>query len=191
MKERIINERGLVFSTEMVQAIAGGRKTQTRRIYKPKMGEECDRVLFDNFDMFYEKTKEGYFSKSFKCPYGKVGDLLYVKETHAFQEEDDYDGYVVYKASEKEPQNWFWSPSLFMPKRYARFFLKITDIRVERLQDITEEDAMAEGVKCLFSLDAIDKYQQLWERINGEGSWASNPWVWVIGFNVRKDLSTF
>lgn len=164
----------------MVQAILAGRKTQTRRILK----QQDIRI----------HSIEGWPASStgeVKCPYGQVGDVLWVRETWDF-------GYpYAYKADGALPITK-WRPSIHMPKAACRLFLRITNVRVERLQDISEEDAIAEGVsrypkspiygyknylhEDMYCLTAVDSFRTLWHSINGEQSWNDNPWVWVVEF---------
>ncbi|MDB9514790.1 hypothetical protein PN499_26660 [Kamptonema animale CS-326] len=144
-----IKERPILFKGEMVSAIRGKLKTQTRRI--EKIGKPC--------------------------PAGKKGDRLWVRET--FRNIGDY---IVYAADFSEPSNWKpWTPSIFMPRYASRLTLEVTDIRLERLQDITEEDAIAEG--CL----DVKDFEALWLSINGHNSWDKNPSVWAIKFSVIED----
>jgi hypothetical protein len=163
--------RPILFSTPMVQAILEGRKTQTRRVVKPQPGDHPD----DDGHVLY------------RCPYGQVGDVLWVKETYAYARYDfdhiadqfiyksDYSDHFVY---------WKWKPSLFMPKSAARIFLKITNVRVKRLHHISSTDIKSEGAH--YTIDyydsLLDAWQSLWQSINGEQSWNGNPYVWVIEF---------
>lgn len=184
----------ILFSTAMVQAILDGRKTQTRRIMKPQPSEN---VRWDSFGISALTPKrhiegrgfftEGYGSKFFKCPYGQPGDILWVRETWTkiriatgeqfiYRADDDfYKDYV---------EEWHgWRPSIHMPKEACRIFLKVKSIRVERLQDISEEDAKHEGVlkaSCCHSF--FHGFSILWQSINGPASWEANPWVWVVEF---------
>ena len=210
----------ILFSTPMVQAIIEGRKSMTRRVMKPQPYLEDGSTIWsyskDSFGSLPpNKMTESPFG--FKCPYGQVGDVLWVREKtcyvmieHAhdllvgFRERrqiiygtDFHEDWMKYA---KEKYLYKWEPSLFMPKAACRIFLKITDIRVERLQDITEQDAVGEGIeeaefdnvnKCrVFKhygyqnavTDAKDSFQSLWHSINGEESWNANPWVWVVEF---------
>jgi hypothetical protein len=206
-----MKERPILFSTEMVRAILDGRKTQTRRILKvPKsLGEFHD--VFD--DEVYPNGAIGidtsiYHNASLYCPYGKVGDLLWVKETFCFVEA--YDGYgVEFKADDKilalDVDEWSspkglqvphkeifdagdvkWRPSIFMPRVFSRITLEITNIRVERVQEISESDAEAEGFGNGFP--NLAKFRKLWNEINSKRgfSWESNPFVWVIEFKVLE-----
>ncbi len=175
----------ILFNTDMVQAILNGSKTQTRRVVKPQPSETGVSAFNDGEH------------PQMKCPYGKVGDVLWVRE--AFAEDDDTPK-VIYKADHtKEVQNYVkWKPSIRMPKIACRLFLQITNIRVERLQDITEQDAKNEGAKH----DRAVGYGQiggshregfinLWQSINGEQSWQQNPWVWVIEFKKINKPANF
>lgn len=175
----------ILFSTEMVQAILAGRKTQTRRPVKyPDLGVEL------------ELSHRSISS----CRYGQPGDLLWVKETFTVRDEvvKDGDGRVIheypvyiYKA-DKQPQVQEiikWKPSIFMPKKASRITLEITDIRVERLLDISEEDAKAEGVQPgrVLGLGSIgnktyrEGFISKWGEIYDD-KYGLNPWVWVIEF---------
>lgn len=136
------------------------------------------------------------------CPFGCRHDRLWVRETFStlaegsFEQEKPAQGTnqdIRYFASEKpavaestkEIRGYGWIPSIHMPRWASRINLEITDVRVERLNDISEEDAMAEGCKYieLYECTAKDSFSSLWQSIYGEESWSSNPWVWVIEFN--------
>jgi len=181
-----VKERPILFKGEMVRAIIESRKKQTRRILKDKkdvaiLGEGCG-VLWD------EQA----------CPYGEVGDRLWVRES--FRTETNYyddlkpsqlsgDEGILYCADGDYSHNKTvgrYRPPMFMPRGLSRITLEITDIRVERLNDISESDAIAEGIigVCEDGLwnDPCDKFADLWESINGAGSWDLNPWVWVVEF---------
>jgi hypothetical protein len=158
-----------------------------------------------------------------RCPYGAPGDLLWVRETCAIVGSVD-PGWVLYRASGYEAEcarHGFdrpypdeklvrWRPSIHMPRWASRITLRITDIRVERLQDIegqhaSESDAIAEGVRAIHHGDGqyyysalrdephpknwgdpADAFQELWNKINGPGAWKANPWVWVVSFERVK-----
>ena len=192
----------ILFSTEMVQAILAGRKTQTRRVMKPQPSEN---VLWSSFG-FSTLTPEnhiegrgnfpeGYGSKFFKLKYGKPGDLLWVRESFV-KFETFNETLFSYKASPKTDLDVNWRPSIHMPKDACRIWLRITNIDVERLKNITEEDAIAEGVEKEeeyflnykgnnFVYDnAIGSFKSLWQSINGDQSWRDNPFVWVVEFEV-------
>lgn len=207
----------ILFSTAMVKAILDGRKTQTRRIVKPPFQQWLQESYGDNE---WSKTALN-FSKI------QVGDILWVRETW-----NTRDAEFVYKASpdlfkqtrwykeiEKvftqqslempEPENCIkWKPSIHMPKDACRLFLRVTDvIRIERLQDISEQDALAEGIKRFskapiygyqnylhqesFCITAKESFQTLWQKINGINSWNENPFVWVYSFNKITTPSNF
>ena len=202
-----MRERPILFNSEMVKAILGGRKCQTRRVIKPQpvdhhwendpLGRykhhlrlvECQRGQFlsswhslgDHIDSSDESNQQ------ILCPYGVPGDRLYVKETWRPKSHNFPTGYPYeYKATAVQdgaPVDEPWKPSIHMPKKAARIWLEITDIRVERVQDISGDDAVAKGIKSTPDY-AIDYFASLWDSINqkrGYG-WESNPWVWVVEF---------
>jgi hypothetical protein len=208
-------ERPILFSTEMVKAIVGGRKTQTRRIVKSTktLGDLVD--VFDTKHLaksgFIEIDTKLYHAAQLRCPYGKVGDLLWVKETYAVIA-NGYGIWRVYRASDQTEfsngansvdefmklEGCKWKSPRYMPRIDSRITLEITNIKVERVQDISEEDARREGVQEYqfaygskltkpiivdgFHVSAQYKFSKLWQQINGEKSWDNNPWVWVIEF---------
>lgn len=206
-------ERPILFKGEMVRAILAGTKTQTRRIVKPQDIDVSDGVPF--LLPYASGVPEPV---QVVCPQGNPGDRLWVKETHAYFDADRENAGVVYRESdngrtwEAEDEGWKWKPSLFMPRKWSRITLEVVSVRVERLNDISEEDAKAEGAEEL-SLESqesindtrygpgltdngyypevsyVEGYQSLWESINGHGSWAANPFVWVIEFRRVKDRS--
>jgi hypothetical protein len=174
----------ILFSTPMVKAIIEVRKTMTRR--KIKLYKADEHPL---------RQTSKWMKENKTCPYGKVGDILWVRET--FCDMDCSINGFAYKADFKNDCSWKWKPSLFMPKAACRIFLEITDIRVERLQDISKEDAISEGIekfdgennwKGYFKGDyayfknPILSFTSLWRSINGFDSWDANPFVWVISF---------
>lgn len=177
-------DRGILFSGDMVRAILSGKKTQTRRIAKFSKPVNC----------WGEET----VSKT-KSPYA-VGDRLYVRETWADLAENGGapDDRYVYRATDPEWQTeqigFCWRPSIHMPKLAARIWLEVMNVRIERLQDISQSDAIAEG--CPPSHPSIDSvshtfgykdfsrsvFAQTWDACYGSGAWDNNPWVWVIEF---------
>lgn len=179
-----MKERPILFSTPMVQAILAGRKSQTRRVIKSKTGTfDVCKTKEGNIVGIEATDDEGRLIDSVICPYGKVGDVLWVRETfrpksHSFPTGEHFE-YRATAEVDGNPTDEPWKPCTFMPKDAARIWLKITGVRVERLQDISEEDAKAEGI---FAESAKECFQTLWQSINGEGSWNDNPWVWVIEF---------
>jgi hypothetical protein len=188
----------ILFSTPMVQAILEGRKTQTRRVVK-----NCSAKHLS----MREKKAIGESGRNYKFPYGQVGDVLWVRETYLnFNSVDETPNYI-YKADHPNFHVNFasgerWKPSIHMPKSACRIWLKITNVRVERLQKISEQDAMIEGVEILnvpawkdyidsfgYCESAYESFKTLWQSINSEESWNDNPWVWVIEFeqvNIDK-----
>lgn len=178
----------ILFSTPMVQAIIEGRKTQTRRVVKEKVVEE----YFDYDDWVSSVGKpEGVsctrmYEKEFflnRCSY-QVGDILWVRETFCPLSNRKY----LYKANHLPPAEIEfikWKPSIFMPKEACRLFLKVTDVRAERLHDISDEDARAEGVKTDYG-SYRHGFIDLWKSINGEQSWNDNPFVYALTFEKHN-----
>jgi hypothetical protein len=180
----------ILFSTEMVKAILEGRKTQTRRVIKPQPSS----------NVYVEYTPKGnpfwFVDHRPISPKYQVGDILWVRETWTLMEPTCNEGpdFYLYKADEPVCENspWFskWHPSIYMPKEAARIFLEVTDVRVERVNDISEEDAKSEGCDKLLmtTSSAKNNFMNLWNRINerrGHG-WETNPWVWVISFKKTE-----
>lgn len=201
-----MKERPILFSTEMVRAILDGRKTMTRRVVKFPSVPEWHDWDYDPYEIVERWPYRHYQSKdkennsALKSPYGQIGDVLWVRETYEIYQGKykEHHGMVIYKASEKvsiEDGNKFgekpkWKPSIFMPRSASRISLRITNIRVERLNDITPNDCVQEGTPDIHkNWDSGDvkiaKFIDLWESINGKDSWEQNPWVWVIEFEVE------
>jgi hypothetical protein len=123
--------------------------------------------------------------EGFRCPYGEPGARLWVRETFTAHGAFGTDGRIAYRADAsggKEPHGLNWKPSIFMPRKASRITLEIVGVRVERLQDISERDAIAEGVERDAMCGPCSWYQMIWEKINGKGSWAKNSFVWVLEF---------
>jgi hypothetical protein len=201
-------DRPILFSAPMVRAILSGAKTQTRRIIK---GGPWEHVFRDGMtDAFsppeYLTMRADRTGQFLCCPYGAPGDRLWVKETHGFVTGAGVR--LVYRA-DGEPCCQFsgepiagmkWRPSIFMRRADSRLTLDVLSVRVERLQDITEEDARAEDALLPDPSDPVrlgcsptigrrlngwtkrECFEVFWRSINGPGSWDANPWVWVIGF---------
>lgn len=172
-------ERPILMSAPMVMALLDNRKTQTRRIVKFLPG--CRHDMQQRADGTYwpDWTKDDYTGDQ-PCPHGRPGDRLWVKETFNL-----CGGKPFYRASGEMHADWKWKPSLFMRRENSRITLEIARVRCERLNDISEADARAEGCEPLG--DDVSQafrlgYMHLWGRINGPGSWSANPWVWVIEF---------
>lgn len=169
-----MKERPILFKGEMVKAILDGRKTQTRRIAK-EFTEQHAGIL-------------KRFPNQKGCRHGEVGDRLWVREAFADTSMLDARHPVTYRADmdvedDMHARDFPWKPSIFMPRAVSRLTLEIVSLRVERLQDITEEDAKAEGVP--FSMMASTHrlgFQNLWASVNGLKSWDENPFSWVIEF---------
>lgn len=166
-----MKEKPIIFSTEMVRAILDGRKTQTRRVIKDKYIKS----------RWHDAEGEHILAV---CPY-EAGDRLWVRETWvpSFHGLD-----CLYKADEASnelfPVNK-WKPSIHMPRWASRINLKITEVRAERINDISTEDCMAEGLEQRIPYEGFRyRFRRLWDSINAKRgySWESNPWVWVIEF---------
>ena len=209
-EELLKNAKPILFNTEMVQAILDGRKTVTRRKIDRDIINFCD-VEVDGTLLDYQNCHGDFINPIDLCRY-KVGDILYVRETWSIHEcvkcqagipalggecKCEYVYRTNYGTTEDDsfsPSMFKWRPSIHMPKEAARIFLKVTDVRVERLQDITEEDAIAEGmsktlVDGVVFISAKGNFHVLWDSLNikrGYG-WEDNPWVWVIEFE-RVDV---
>ena len=166
----MIKEKPILFNTEMVRAILDGRKTQTRRVVDLKKYPQYPDKL-DSLDAIFST-----FPCQSGCPFGQVGDRLWVRETWAT---DDRKNFFYRADGETYNAGLKWKPSIHMPRAASRITLEITGVRVERLQDISEEDAIAEGIPYQGNaFDTIGAFSDLWNSIYG--TWDQNPWVWVI-----------
>lgn len=184
------------FSTPMVEAILRGDKTQTRRVVK---GEHLDWLNY-GFTPELVADPENCFAGT-----RKVGDILWVRESFKWEGDTFWKdampvGQFYYKADDPEGLILGYKPGRFMPKIAARIFLRVTAVRIERLNDISSGDAIAEGVKFVWDdqlgryiyrnylkpsttwNDPVTSFYSLWESVNGKGSWSANPWIWVIEF---------
>ncbi|EIV2913319.1 hypothetical protein L7Q46_002645 [Serratia marcescens] len=213
-----MKERPVIFNGEMVRSILDGRKTQTRRLVpewqRPKYYPENDDEPHYNWMAVAQSDRRwGYgvfgeteeacakeLSTMAPCPFGNAGDRLWVRETfaafdadwkHPGKPHDLKDGpwpNVVYPASVAKIPDGTCRPSIHMPRWASRILLEITAVRVERLNDISEEDAKAEGVApsqhIITPPEALYRvgFLKLWQSIYGEENWRANPWVWVIEF---------
>lgn len=223
-----VKERPILFSGPMVRAILDGSKTQTRRIVKPQpryRDDVSDPTGITTNGWWWTKpngtgvhsqdTAEECMAKALKtfCPYS-VGMELWVRETWAGR--TDIDGtqgperakhYCMYRADGgegvRDPLNYHdwggkWKPSIFMPRWACRIELELTDVRCQRVQETSHEDADAEGIHATkwatTPLDLREQrlslvqlaYSHLWDEINGKGSWESNPWVWALSFKMLE-----
>lgn len=200
-----MKERPILMGAPMVRALLAGTKTQTRRAVKPQpLGDKPRSAWFEPGVMGWAPPEiPSQAWHRVRCPYGQPGDRLWVRE--AFMHEPaDYvweasvsipcrPASTVYRADFHESQpGEGWKPSIHMPRSLSRILLEITAVRVERLQDISEADAQAEGcaVECMTptgddsgsAIHGPSGYRALWDAINGAGAWAANPWVWVVEF---------
>lgn len=252
--------RPILMSAPMVRSTLEGIKTQTRRLVKPQPdmfetapGVPCEvRAWHDENGVRIWKgsgwrgqgTGTGVITNQ-RCPFGKPGDLAWVRETflpdppadHSSWEDEGIATYVswsgcggalgdipqalrtpshvLYRATWKTEHKWQWRPAIHMPRWASRLTLELTDVRVERLQDISEEDAKAEGLKAItkdggrtikygipdndgypgnddhgwdwreWCVDPRRAYFTLWDKINGDSAHLANPWVWVLTFKVH------
>lgn len=180
----------------MIKAILEGQKTQTRRIIKPQPLESW--MKYQDWNEYYKNGKKNLWikhpispiGKELKCPYGTIGDKLWVRESFA-KNHPILDNKFSYKANSMNPKIRKWQPSIFMPRKASRITLEIKNIRVQRIRDISLEDAEREGVK-VFSDDKqygdVSNFADLWITINGADSWKRNDWVWCITFTqINKE----
>lgn len=201
---KVTKERPILMNGEMVRAILNGRKTQTRRIIKTRKPwlTQCDWYGkhpgggWWGHDGIPGDVKPGC-ERGFACPYGQPGDRLWVRETWCS------DGVNVWYRADKHPElDHGWEPSIHMPRWASRILLEIVDVRVERVQEISEADAIQEGIKDHRELNApfntmfdgieLGEFQSRWKKLYplGGDSWESNPWVWVIEFKVIEPVLT-
>lgn len=202
-----MKERGMIFNGEMVRAILDGRKTQTRRPVRfPVLDKNLGCELAGN-ELAGELSAGNYLNSAF----GRPGDRIWVRETFCPVDDTQYGGekWVDYRATPKfeasHPAGWDcapndaealkWRPSIHMPRWASRILLEITNVRVERLNAISQEDAQAEGMELTgwrptYSdpdsggevMTPYDNFAELWSSIYGDESWKANGWVWVISF---------
>lgn len=220
-------EKPILFSVPMVQAILAGRKTQTRRIMKPQPIDQGNDCWFYGDDVYISKEElashlfhEVYGNNG--TPYGSVyngfGDRLWVRErfwqkghsSASWDENGEWDGRWSWhqkvrfdKPVESEPVEWRCRPSIHMPRWASRINLELVDVEAEQLRDISDDDAIAEGIEPVSQLGVLrvcgwkdysgatpgfmsprDSFRTLWESINSDPafSWSANPWLWVLKF---------
>lgn len=214
-----MKERPILFSAPMVRAILEGRKTVTRRVVKPqpelltvsndvpfgKAGHRSNVGWWWRGEQLAQIGKEGFLAR---CPYGQPGDRLWVRETWGVHDQGfdtaEESHFVVYRADADRPEPLRWRPSIHMYRADSRITLEVTGVRVERLWDITTEQAIAEGLEgtrpsnlcemawrdyAMSKHDPfewfgrpVDSFHSLWVSINGIESWDANPWVWAVEF---------
>lgn len=220
-----IKERPILFSAPMVRAILEGRKTVTRRAVKATKAHADGFMMLDHGKGWWPYNAFGDFTSDHEgmeypiaCPYGQTGERLWVRETwycnHSEVQKGPYlqpadmqdldqareDGDLVYAADGLNPYEQdqpTWKPSIHTPRWVSRILLEITDVRVERLQDISEEQAKAEGVRLYtdhaelgdwWHVEGVETYsaaprksfELLWNSVGGD--WDANAWVWVVEF---------
>lgn len=192
-----MRERPILFSAPMVRAILKGSKTQTRRIVKPPRNWSDQFPHRDPFAMppavwWWDGVHDRVGVRQ-ECPYGQPGDRLYVREAWRTTEALD-----LFPPRDLSPAARIWFETdtphqpgfgkfrqgMHMPKWASRMTLEVTNVRVERLNDINEDDAYAEGARHSANggANAREGFKNLWESINGPESWSANPWVWVVSF---------
>ncbi len=203
----------ILFSSEMVRAILEGRKTQTRRVVKPQPEKCGDGWIYNNVHFADDAQMQSHLFHdiygNYKCPYGGVysdgtGDTLWVRETwasHKYMDDTKPSEFTVgaqmlpvwYRADNvQNDERGRWRPSIFMPRWASRITLRVVDVRVERVQDISDEDCINEGM-WMYSPNNVGPapeilsrgdFAELWDFINARRghAWDTNPWVWVVEF---------
>ena len=221
-----MNEHPILFSGPMVRAILDGRKTQTRRVVRPQPADQPRHAAsFYQLHGGVQLYDDG--NKIFSCPYGDPGDRLWVRETWKYidgaHSARQYPGWVLigFRADGREksfdhdpPEKWKkdptwkgheniapWRPSIHMPRGASRITLEVVSVRVERVQEISRSDALAEGfTPGLNGLESWDgklygnsqlAFEACWESINAKRGygWDVNPWVWVVEFKRLENAS--
>ena len=208
-------ERPIIFSAPMVRAILDGRKTQTRRVVKPQPSQLADQVVCDLNDVWRESVRHGNDlhmepegTREWRCPYGVPGDRMWVREAWRMVKQHDAISpkaahlgggclTVSYPASdplERDGKHCMGKkrPSIHMPRWASRLTLEVTGVRVERVQEVSQTDAKAEGVRpdCIGGpKDYRMEFRRLWDSINAKRGypWDDNPWVWVVEFKRLKE----
>lgn len=202
-----MKERPILFNTEMVEALLAGNKTQTRRVIKCDENEKITgpAVRSNGAAIYFTDGTEGFRIQ--QCRYGVPGDQLWVREkwnaSRRFTGDIDYDlnpanVIVSYYAGDfpKYRDKDKWKPSIHMHRISSRIQLEVTSVRVEQVQDISEEDAEGEGITHQHAMEYADDgsadyvlaFWELWDSINEKRGfgWKVNPWVWVVEFEVIK-----
>lgn len=195
----------ILFNTDMVRAVLDGRKTVTRRLMKPQIPDHCPSCMHIHNDFIYDRAAQNVYCAScgeplynggfpYKSPY-QPGDILYVRETwgHGYDE-----GTYIYKADDKlaelpafkESSKMIYKPSIHMPKEAARIWLRVTNVKVERLKDIDTLGCQHEGIDITGN-GVFKRFSLLWDSTIKKSDvdrygWNANPWVWVIEFERCK-----
>lgn len=205
--------RPILFQDDMVRSILAGTKHQTRRLLKPQPGRHWDGVkavcqwycptkVKPDGDQYPGKEVFGFANEDegFVCKHGGPGDRLFVRESHSYDET----GKIIFRSTTPDElvDSFKWKPSIYHPKELSRITLELTEVRAERLQEITEADALDEGIieaptdSTGGRMTAVQQYRNLWDSINGKPrntrshhmhpvwTWDTNPWVWVESFKV-------
>ncbi len=191
----------MIFNGEMVRALLDGRKTQTRRPIKWRQTRATEIAEREDGSKWpWSEDADNVCDYWHPCPFGAVGDRIWVREAFRVHSRATDVATLVYKASVRN--SWTeqthrvpvsvcnkpatpekWTPSLHMPRWASRILLEITDVRVELLNSISKEDSLAEGITDWHGVGTqVDNFSRLWQSIYGEESWNANPWVWVIKF---------
>lgn len=214
--------RPILMHARSVQNLLAGRKTQTRRIVKPQPNVVQQLAVRSGCTSILTNLIFRGADQWVRCPYGQPGDLLWVRERFALNEPikssargwdahwtvgvEYSDGYEVPQRFEKKPARCRnrgevggWQPSIHMPRRLSRLTLRLTDVRVERVQDCSEADALAEGVQPVAAVATLggqvvggggwssrEMFAALWNDTNGSGAWERNDWCWVLQFEVLR-----
>ena len=175
----------MIFHGEMVRAILNGSQTQTRRIIKPQP------VMYEPGQSIHVSDM---INDALRCPFGQVGNRIWVRETWARYNIDQDSHDMAYRATPPGdwPEEGRWRPSIHMPRWASRLMLEITGVRVERLQAITLGDICKEIGCGLYDFRpatyGFQVWEDLWKSIYGEENWQANPWVWVIEFKVVPNV---
>lgn len=187
-----MKEKPILFSGPMARAILDGTKTQTRRVVESALNyRKYDGMELAVLDGKAYITNDDLAHFELLCPYGQPGDRLWVRETWGWVGDHHHEDHrsIYWKADRGDwPKTRKWRPSIFMPRWASRLTLEVTDIRVQRVQEISEGDAKAEGATPSIVGDELDhlKYRAgfmaLWDSINAKRGfgWDVNPWVWAI-----------
>jgi len=192
-----MKESPLLMTPENGQKSHDGRKTHTRRLNgldeinaSPSDWAVLCHSTDDQIWRFAHKHKtvsNGGGIRSIKCPYGVAGDRLWLREAFSETREGPY----IYKGwgmFDNGGDDWKWTPAIHMPRVACRTVVEITELRVERVKEITQDDCIAEGCGSHHTTPR-EEFKKLWESINGKASWEANPWVWVIGFKKVEDAA--
>jgi hypothetical protein len=203
-----MKEVPMLFDAESVRGILAGIKTKTRRTQGLEVINECP----DHWEIVWQGVEEksgkwgAHFDQKSCSNFCKAkagpGFGLWARETFSLEPKRYCGDKVVYRADGK-PSRMSWKPSIFMPRKFSRLLLRVTEVRVERVRDISPGDAIAEGLLCdefpiggemvkkygcagwqdqWFRQSPVDAYERRWNEVNGKGSWSKNPWVWCYTF---------